>query len=291
MVFQMALGSSPRPKHDGQISPSVDFIAGGLVSAISKAAVYPMETKVLLMQLGETAKDPLLMWHGVTLKALENFLYNGLLWLLKERVRPPPPDPAQPEKRPPATFTAAFWVSCLAVLLAHPLSNTVVGMQASLKQTPLSAVQVAKSILEHDGIAGFFKGWQLSVALRVGSAMTIVVYEYVRARLAGVVGKDASNFAAGLLGRLSEVYVTHPMKTLRSRLQQGQPLLPSLGPSALVGLWAGVGTMAFADAVKIGIRFGCIERVRMLLQHVLNVRRKKQKIDDEEVHEDRVVGG
>jgi hypothetical protein len=275
-----------------KISSSVDFLAGGLVSAISKIAVYPMETKVMLVALGQKAPDdPMRMWHGVVIKAAENFLYNGLLWFLKERIRPPPSDPSQPEKRPPATFISAFAVTCFCNLMSHPLSNTVAGMQASLKnekQLPASAFKVASSILEERGLGGFFKGWQLSVALRVGSAVTLVVYDFVRLRLAGLVGSDSANFLAGLLGRLGEVLLTHPIKTLRARQQQGQSLLISLNVSSITGLWAGVGTMAFADAVKIGLRFGLIERVRIVLQWLLDRRRPAQKRvkDDEEENTD-----
>lgn len=282
-----------------EISSCVDFVAGGLVSAISKVVVYPMETKVLLIAIGESsAKDPRRLWHGVGVKGFENFLYNGLLWVLKEKVRPPPPDPAQPEKRPPASFLAAFLASCVCILLAHPMSNTVHNMQASLRnvsQAPLSAMQAARGIMQRQGLSGFFTGWQLSVALRIGSALTLVVYDFVRSRTTGVLGGDVSNFVAGLLGRLSEVYLMHPLKTLRYRLQQGQTLLPSLSPSALAGLWAGVGTMALADAVKIGIRFGLIERLRVLLQRILIAqpsRQLKNKAHEEGGQSDqRIVGG
>eukprot|EP00930_Biecheleria_cincta_P001404 TRINITY_DN102544_c0_g1_i1.p1 TRINITY_DN102544_c0_g1~~TRINITY_DN102544_c0_g1_i1.p1 ORF type:complete len:315 (-),score=58.41 TRINITY_DN102544_c0_g1_i1:104-1006(-) len=282
-----------------EISSSVDFVAGGLVSAISKVAVYPMETKVLLIAIGESAaNDSSRLWHGVGVKGIENFLYNGLLWALKEKVRPPPPDPAQPENRPPASFLAAFLVSCVCILLAHPLSNTVHSMQASLRnvgQQPLSAMQAARGILQKQGLGGFFTGWQLSVALRIGSALTLVVYDVVRSWTKGVLGSDASNFVAGLLGRLSEVYLMHPVKTLRYRLQQGQTMLPSLSPSALAGLWAGAGTMALADAIKIGIRFGLIERLRVLLQRLLIAKpgtQLKSKVDEEGMQSDqRMIGG
>eukprot|EP00440_Ansanella_granifera_P039391 gb/GFBE01042735.1/.p1 GENE.gb/GFBE01042735.1/~~gb/GFBE01042735.1/.p1 ORF type:complete len:320 (+),score=47.24 gb/GFBE01042735.1/:1-960(+) len=257
-----------------EISPCVDFIAAGLVSSLSKILVYPMETKVLLIALGEAAaKNPMRLWHGVAVKGFENFIYNGLLWFLKERIRPPAPDPAKPESRPPASFWKAFCASCLAILLVHPLSNIVVGMQASLKnpsQLPLSAYQVARAIFREHGPGGFFAGWGFSIVLRVGSAATIVVYDLVRLRGAGLLGQDAANFVAGLLGRLSEVYACHPFKTLRSRQQQGLSLLNAWNPVEVLRLWNGVGTMAIADAVKIGIRFLLIERLRVFLQWALD---------------------
>lgn len=232
-----------------------------------------METKVLLLAIGEdAAKDPMRFWHGVGLKSIENFLFNGLLWLLKERIRPPPPDPSQPEKRPPAAFHRAFCVCCFVVLLLHPMSNTVVGMQASLKRTdqvPLSASQVVRDTMMEHGLRGFFRGWQFSILLRFGSAATIVVYDLVRVRTFGILGRDMSNFVAGLLGRLSEVCACHPLRTLRARQQQGQPILPTKSLSALWELWSGVGLMALADAVKIGVRFLLIERMRLFLQWLL----------------------
>jgi len=258
-------------KEGMEISPVVNFVAGGLVSAVSKIMVYPMETKVLLMALGEdAASDPSRMWHGATVKGLENFMYNGLLWQLKEWVRPPAPDPARPDKRPPATFLGAFAASCAAIVLAHPSSNVVVGMQASLKQAQVrSALEVTRDILRQYGPGGFYLGWRLSVVLRVGSALALVIYDAVRPLLAPALGSDLANFVAGLLGRLSEVYLSHPFKTLRSRQQRGQAFLPSWSPAAVLGLWRGVGTMALADAVKIGIRFLLIERLRHFLQWLL----------------------
>eukprot|EP00929_Paragymnodinium_shiwhaense_P014658 TRINITY_DN122596_c0_g1_i1.p1 TRINITY_DN122596_c0_g1~~TRINITY_DN122596_c0_g1_i1.p1 ORF type:complete len:341 (-),score=33.82 TRINITY_DN122596_c0_g1_i1:157-1179(-) len=271
--------SAAQNEEDKEISPAVDFVAAGCISAISKIIVYPMETKVMLMAIGESAGvDSSRLWHGWWVKGIENFMYNGLLWFLKERVRPPPPDPARPEERPPATFIAAFLASCVAILLAHPSVNVVAGMQASLKYTnqpPASALQVAKAIIKSDGIGGFFTAWRFSVALRIGSASTLVVYEFVRARMAGLVGSDLANLLAGLLGRLSEVYCCQPLKTLRSRQQRGQALIASWSPRAVLGLWAGVGTMALADAMKIGIRFLLIERTRALLQFFIS-RRKRQ---------------
>lgn len=295
-----AQGADDKPDNEKTISASTNFIAGGLVSAISKVIVYPMETKVLLLSLGEkavTLNDPLRMWHGVTLKAFENFYYNGLLWLLKERIRPPAPDRTQPEKRPPAGFIATWIVSFVVMLLAHPLANTVVAMQASLKnakQPPASAWQAANAILKNQGFSGFFEGWQLSLLLKAGTAMTLVLYDLIRVRTSEMLGKDLANVVAATLGRLSEVYLFHPMKTLKARKQQGQPLLSSLSVSAILGLWRGVHTMAMADAVKIGIRFGLIERVRMLL-HVLEItiiRRKKAltkiKVDEQtDISEDK----
>lgn len=262
------------------VSPSVDFIAGGLISAISKMAVYPMETEVLLIAIGvSVAQDSARLWHGVGLTGFENFLYNGFLWYLKELVRPAPIDPEKPELRPPATFFRAFAVACAAILLVHPLTNIIVGMRASLRDTtldPLSALQVARAIMTEDGLGGFFTGWQMSLVLRVGAAMTFVVYEFVRTRLAGILGSDLSNLLAGLLGRLSEVLLCHPIKTFRFRMQQGQTMIPSWSPSALLGLWAGVGTTAVADAVKIGIRFLLIERLRSVLQSILVGRHTQQ---------------
>jgi hypothetical protein len=271
-----------------EIASSVNFLSGGFVSAVSKVIVYPMETKVLLLALGENvANDPLRLWHGVVVKGLENFIYNGLLWFCKERIRPPPPDPSQPDKRPPANFISAFVASSLCTLLVHPLSNTVVGMQASLKNTssaPVSAIEVASALFKKHGVAGFFKGWQLSLTLKIGSAMTLVIYDLVRVRISGFFGSDVSNIVAGSLGRFAEVLLCHPIKTLRARRQQGRALLTSLTLPALMSLWAGVGTMACADAVKMGIRFGLIERVRVLLQWLLITRRRahvKVKIDED----------
>mmetsp|Transcript_102176 Transcript_102176/g.288629 ORF Transcript_102176/g.288629 Transcript_102176/m.288629 type:complete len:306 (-) Transcript_102176:193-1110(-) len=267
-------------EHGGEgIAPFVDFVAGGLVSAVSKIAVYPMETRVLLIAIGGAGvHDSRRLWHGVVVKGLENFLYNGLLWFLKERLRPPPPDPSKPEERPPATFIGAFSASCAAVLLAHPSSNIVVGMQASLrKASPSSAFQVSREIMRKYGPGGFFQGWRLSILLRIGSALTLVVYDAVRARLAAPLGRDLSNFVAGLAGRLSEVYSTHPLKTLRYRQQQGQVMIPFWSPAALLELWAGVGTMAVADAVKIGIRFLLIERLRTLLQWLFVGRHRRKR--------------
>mmetsp|Transcript_68180 Transcript_68180/g.145944 ORF Transcript_68180/g.145944 Transcript_68180/m.145944 type:complete len:311 (+) Transcript_68180:63-995(+) len=274
--------NAPREGSDAlakDIAGSVNFLAGGIVSAVSKIVVYPMETKVFFIAIGDSGSgDSSRLWHGVVVKGLENFLYNGLLWYLKELVRPPPPDPALPEKRPPVTFIRAFGISSAAVLLIHPLANIVVGMQASLRNVdrrPLSALQTVKAIMKSDGPGGFFRGWQLSILLRLGSAMTLVVYDFVRAHIAGVVGDDISNFVAGLLGRLSEVYSVQPLKTLRARQQLGQAMLPSWSPADVIGLWDGVGIMAIADAVKIGIRFLLIERLRTLLQWVL-IKMQKQ---------------
>lgn len=251
------------------------------MAAVSKVAVYPMETKVFLMAVGDSASiDSGRLWHGVVFKGLENFLYNGSLWFLKELVRPPSPDPKSPERRPPASFLRAFAASCAAVLLAHPFANVVVGMQASLRnpaQRPLSALSAARAILKADGLGGFFRGWKLSILLRLGSAMTLVVYEFVRLHLAGVVGRDLSNFVAGLSGRLSEVYSVQPLKTLRSRQQLGQAMLPSASLSGVIKLWDGVGTMAVADALKIGVRFLLVERMRTLLQWALIASRRRQR--------------
>jgi len=160
-------------------------------------------------------------------------------------------------------------------------------MQASLKDStraPASALTVFTKILKEQGIHGFFSGWQLSLAFRMGSAMTLVVYDLVRVQTAGYLSKDVANFVAGALGRMTEVLMCHPIKTLRARKQHGQQLLTSISPSTIMALWAGVGTMAIADAVKIGIRFGLIERVRIVLQWLLNLRRKGQKkikVDEE----------
>lgn len=265
-----------------EISPSVDFMAAGLVSALSKILVYPMETRVLLMAVGDVDMVRVgQLWHGVVVKGLENFLYNGLLWYLKERVRPIARDPSRPEDRLPASFTAAFCVSCVAVLVVHPLSNLVVGMQGSLRnpaRKPASALEVVHSIMKSDGVGGFWKGWRFSLILRIGSASTFTVYEFVRRRLAAIVGSDASNLLAGTLGRMSEVYTCHPIRTLRSRQQQGQRLMESGKMGSLLGLWSGVGTMATADALKIGLRFCLIERLRKLLQSMLNwIHKPKQK--------------
>lgn len=260
-------------------APSVNFLAGGLVSAVSKMVVYPMETKVFLIAVGQAAaSDPLRLWHGVNVQGFSNFLYNGLLWVLKDLFRPPA-GPDLLEKRPPVTMLGAFVASCVCILLAHPSANVVVGMQASLRnltEKPLSALQVARAIVKADGLSGFFTGWQLSILLRVGSALTLVVYEFVRTPLAGVIGGDLANFVAGLLGRLSEVYSVQPIKTLRSRQQLGQPMLPALNPSAIMRLWAGVGTMAVADAIKIGVRFLLIERLRTILQWALISRHRQR---------------
>lgn len=262
-----------------EITPAVNFIAGGVVSSVSKMIVYPMETKVLLIAVeGSASSNPMRLWHGVIVQGVENFLYSGLLWSLKEYFRPPPPDPAFPEKRPNVTFVKAFGASCIAILLSHPIANTVVTMQASLRsptEMPLSALQAAKNIMKLSGLGGFFTGWQFSILLRLGCAVTFIVYDFVRSWIAGVVGDDASNFIAGLLGRLSEVYCNQPLKTLRSRQQLGQSMLLSWKPSEIIRLWDGVGTMAIADAVKIGIRFLLIERLRTILQWLLN-RRQKQ---------------
>jgi hypothetical protein len=272
---------APKKEDSEKISPLVDFVAAGLVSSVSKIIVYPMETEVLLVAIGADVARGSGLWHGVTVKALENFWYNGLLWFLKEWVRPPAPDPASPDKRPPATFLAAFAVSTTAILLAHPLQNVTAAMQASLKnvsQKPLGALAMSQQIARSQGLGGFFRGWKFSVALRIGSALTLVVYEFVRRRTSGLLGADLANLLAGLLGRLAEVWSCHPLKTLRSRQQNGQQLLPSLSGGAVLGLWSGVGTQGFADAVKIGIRFLLIERMRTLLQKLLQrSREKKQK--------------
>lgn len=269
----------PAKQVDKEAAAVADFVAAGFISAVSKSVVYPMETRVLLAQIGEHTANDARLWHGVAVKGFENFLYNGLLWFLKERLRPPAPDPARPDARPPVTFWGAFCASCAAVLLAHPSSIVVVGMQASLKQPsgPASAMHVTKAIMQADGLGGFFKGWRLSIALRGGSAMALVVYELVRARLFGVLGGDLSNFVAALLGRLADVYLCHPLKTMRSRQQQGKSFLPSYSPAALLGLWTGVHTMAVADAVKIGIRFLLIERLRKLL--LVTLSRRRQHVD------------
>eukprot|EP00928_Gymnodinium_smaydae_P083029 TRINITY_DN66303_c0_g1_i1.p1 TRINITY_DN66303_c0_g1~~TRINITY_DN66303_c0_g1_i1.p1 ORF type:complete len:328 (+),score=35.39 TRINITY_DN66303_c0_g1_i1:143-1126(+) len=265
------------------ISPLADFLAGGLVSAISKIIVYPMETKVLLLALGEhAATDPARLWHGVAIKAWENFLYNGFLWYLKERIRPPPSDPTRPDKRPPPSFWGAFCVSCACILLIHPMSNVIVGMQATLgrQAPPASAMEVARAIVEEQGIGGFFSGWRFSIALRIGSALTLVVYDFLRSRLSSVVGDDISSFVAGLLGRLSEVYLCHPLKTMRSRQQRGQSLLASMSLASLVDLWSGVGTMAVADAMKIGVRMLLIERTRVWLHQILLWIQRQNHPDD-----------
>lgn len=277
--------TSPSPsslkKKSSAISPSVDFVAAGLVSAVSKILVYPMETRVFLIAVGDTDTiDVSRLWHGVCVKGLENFIFNGLLWYLKERVRPPACNPAKPEDRPAASFIAAFFVSCAAILLVHPLSNVVVGMQGSLRivgKNPASALEVVRSIMQSDGLGGFWKGWQMSLILRIGSATTFSVYEFVRRRLVGLIGSDASNLLAGTLGRMSEVYSCHPFKTLRSRQQQGQSLLSSWKLTAVLQLWSGVGTMAAADALKIGIRFCLIERLRRLLQSLMDWAQKPKR--------------
>jgi len=262
---RMSRQISPEDEDDGDVDDSVNFVAGGFVAAVSKVMVYPMETKVLLMALGDTAvNDASRLWHGVWVKGSENFMYNGLLWYLKEKL--------------PPNFLGAFAASCAAIVLAHPSSNVVVGMQASLRlPKPSSALEVSRSLLKEHGLGGFFLGWRFSLALRVGSAMTLVVYEFVRSRLSGVLGNDIANFVAGLLGRLSEVYAFHPVKVLRSRQQSGKKLLPSFTPAAVLGLWTGVGTMAAADAVKIGIRFLITERLRHILQALLKRRRRQQR--------------
>jgi len=269
----MAGQAEEQGEDDEDIAPAVDFVAAGSISAVSKILVHPMETRVYLVAIGESGvQDSSRLWHGWAVKGLENFMYNGLLWVLKERVRPPPSDPAKPNERPPATFFGAFLVSCVAVVLAHPSTNIVAGMQASLRninQRPASALYVARAIIKSDGLGGFFRGWRFSIALRIGSATTLVVYEFVRARMAGIVGPDLANLLARLLGRLGEVYSCQPLKTLRSRQQQGQTLLPSWSHKEFLGLWTGVGTMALADAVKIGIRFLLIERMRTLLQFLI----------------------
>lgn len=264
-----------------EFAPSVNFLAAGFVSSVSKMIVYPLETKVLLIAAGESAaSNSMYLWHGVFVQGLENFLYSGLLWSLKERFRPPPPDPALPDKRPNVTFLRAFGASCTAILLSHPIANTVVAMQASLRSSaerPLSALQAAKAIMKTGGLAGFFTGWQFSILLRLGCAVTFIVYDSVRSCIAGIVGDDVSNFIAGLLGRLGEVYCNQPLKTLRSRHQLGQTMLPFLNPSEIIRLWGGVGTMAVADAVKIGIRFLLIERLRNILQWLWTRRRQKRR--------------
>mmetsp|Transcript_54162 Transcript_54162/g.104704 ORF Transcript_54162/g.104704 Transcript_54162/m.104704 type:complete len:161 (-) Transcript_54162:242-724(-) len=152
-------------------------------------------------------------------------------------------------------------------------------MQASIADASglQSAVQVFKSVLKAHGLGGFFIGWRLSVALRFGSAASLVVYESARRPMAAVLGSDLANFLAGLLGRLSEVYSCHPIKTLRSRQQSGKPMLPSTSLGAIVGLWTGVGTVARADAVKIGIRFLLIERLRTILQWLLVTRHRRSE--------------
>lgn len=261
----------------------MDFVAAGMVSALSKLAVYPMETKVILSAVGEhAASDLSLLWHGAGLKCVENFIFNGLLWVGKESVRPPPPDPSQPEKRPPATFWGAFCVSCFVVLLLHPLSNVVVGMIASIKNpehAPLTATQATAAIMEEHGLGGFFNGWRFSIALRFGSAASIVIYDLVRVRCAGMLGRDASNFVAGVLGRLCDVCVGHPFRTMRSRQQQGHSILTSWTFSSFLGLWCGIGLMAIADALKIGIRFLLIERTRIIFQWSLVWLPKMKRMD------------
>lgn len=265
---------------DEQISSAVDFVAAGLVSSVSKIVVYPMETRVLLIALGAEATGGSRLWHGVVAKALENFWYNGLLWFLKERARPRAPESGT---RPPVSFCGAFGASCAAILLAHPLANTTSVMQGSLKftaQKPLGVLAAARQIFRVHGLGGFFQGWKYSLVLRIGSAMTLVVYDLVRRRTAWMLGGDASNLLAGLLGRLAEVWSCHPFKTLRSRQQNGQPALPSWSVESLCGLWSGAGTQGFADAVKIGIRFLLIERMRTLLQGLLARGRRPRRLPD-----------
>lgn len=287
-------GSASPPNLKGEVSPMVDFLAAGIVSSISKVIVHPMETKIVLIAIGEATDNPMLLWHGVVMQAMTNFLYNGLLWFLKERVRPPAPDPSEPDKRPPASFFAAFFVACFTIILVQPLTTILVGMQASLKDRgslPLSASQVASNIMSEHGIAGFFSGIVFSIALRFGSALTLVIYDSVRLRMPKVLGQDFCNFVAGLLGRLADVYACHPLKTLRSRQQTGKVLVPDWTPSALLGMWAGVGTMAIADAVKIGVRFLLIERTRTFLQACLtHARRPSVPSKDKVRGKDKVDG-
>jgi len=156
-------------------------------------------------------------------------------------------------------------------------------MQASLQHTaqrPLGVLEASRQIFSAHGVGGFFQGWKYSLVLRIGSAMTLVVYDIVRRRTAQTLGVDASNLLAGLLGRLAEVWSFHPFKTLRSRQQNGQPALSSWSAGAVCGLWSGAGTQGFADAVKIGIRFLLIERMRTLLQKLLAKGQKPRRLPD-----------
>merc|ERR550514_984968 len=96
--------------------------------------------------------------------------------------------------------------------------------------------------------------------------------------LAGFLGEDLRNFVAGLLGRMCEVFTSHPFKTLRSRQQQGTPMFEgAVTIGTILGLWRGVSTQVTADCIKVGLRFLITERIRTFLQWLLIGRRQSKK--------------
>lgn len=271
---------------DVQAEPSAvaNFFAAAAAAAMTKTVVYPMETRTLLLAIAKpgasTDFSVAQLFHGLRFSLFDTAVYNGLLFLLKEKVKASHGFSSAGQK---LSFAEATCATLLAKIIDHPNMNILAGIQGSLRSPSgaQGAWQVTQSILSTAGVRGFWTGFSITAFMNFRDAIDVYTYEIIRLFLSRFLPEDAKNFTAGGLSRVVALFLFQPFKTLQVRSQVaaagGDMVAWSWSWPFFQGLYAGVGTILFSSAVKVSFRLMITERLRHFFQRLFDRRHSSEK--------------
>jgi len=253
-------------------SALANFVAAAAGAAVTKAVVYPLETKATLLAISPGAVDVPLssLFHGIGFSLYETAFYNGMVWFFKEKVK------SLRERAPGQTLTfgEAFVSTVVARFINYPLETTISGVRASLQgsESGQGALTVARAILAK-GPLQFWQGFHISVFMCGMDAINIYTYEVSR-RLLRFLPEDMNIFVAGGLSRVCAIFLFYPIKTLQVRTQvassRGGKVDIEWSRKFLLNLYSGVRTICLSEGLKVSFRFVIIERLRILLRNLID---------------------
>jgi len=269
---------------EGEPSALANFLAAALAAAMTKTAVYPMETRTTLLAIAKrgasTDFSPAQLYHGLGFSLFDTALYNGLIYYLKEKIKASHGPSGLGQK---LSFAEATGATLFAKTIDHPNMNVLAGIQGSLRSPngAQGAWQVTQAILATSGVRGFWTGFPITVFMNFRDAIDMYTYEVIRLFLSRFLPEDAKNFAAGGLSRVVAMFLFQPFKTLQVRSQVaaagGDVVAWSWSLPFFEALYAGLGTILFSSAVKVALRTMITERLREVFQRLFAQRQSSEK--------------
>ncbi|KAM3422243.1 hypothetical protein BST61_g2608 [Cercospora zeina] len=181
----------------------------------------------------------------------------------------------------------------LAQLFTIPIAVVTTRQQTQRKGERKSILATAKEVVDHDGVAGLWRGIKASMVLVVNPSITYGAYERLRALMfpgkANLAPHEA--FLLGALSKMLATIATQPLIIAKVGLQSrpppqrmGKPFQSfqevmkfTIERDGILGLWKGVAPQLIKGFLVQGILMMTKERVELLFVLLFRAARKMRQ--------------
>jgi len=177
--------------------------------------------------------------------------------------------------------------SCISGAITTTATNPIWVVHTRIlleKDKKLSILKAIKSIIENEGLGGFFKGLGASYVLVLNPIVQFIIYEFLKKKFENTKSKTLLFFIAGAISKAIATFVTYPYQTLKTNLQankgknisQVDMIKQIYGERGLQGFFNGLGAKLSQTVINSALMLVIYEKlhrvISLLMTHLLRKR-------------------